>query len=69
MLKRFMLETKLGAIQQKARWYIFLKSRCSHVTPILPAHNILKIDQIICQEGHYKKRKCTFVRYFRIQEI
>ena len=46
-----MLETKLGAIQQKARWYIFLKSRRSHVTPILPAHNILKIDQIICQEG------------------
>ena len=39
--------SKLGAIQQKALRYIFLKPRRSHVTPLLSAHNILKVDQLI----------------------
>ena len=39
--------SKLGSIQQKALRYIFLKPRQSHVTPLLSAHNILKIEQLI----------------------
>ena len=39
--------SKLGAIQQKALRYIFLKPRRSHVTTLLSAHNILKVDQLI----------------------
>lgn len=39
--------SKLGAIQQKALRYTFLKPRRSHVTPLLSKHNILKVDQLI----------------------
>ena len=39
--------SKLGSIQQKALRYIFLKPRRSHVTPLLSAHNLLKVDQLI----------------------
>jgi len=39
--------SKLGAIQQKALRYIFLKPRRSHVTPLLSKHNLLTVDQII----------------------
>ena len=39
--------SKLGAVQQKALRYIFLKPRRSHVTPLLSKHNLLKVDQLI----------------------
>ena len=54
---------KLGAVQQKALRYIFLKPRRSHVTPLLSAHNILKVDQLVVSV------RAKFIHNLRISRL
>ena len=53
----------MRAIQQKALRYVLLNPRRSHVTPLLSAHNILKVDQLI-----YSVR-VKFVHNLRISRL
>ena len=54
---------KLGAVQQKALRYIFLKPRRNHVTPLLSAHNILKVDQLVVSV------RAKFIHNLRISRL
>ena len=54
---------KLGAVQQKALRYIFLKPHRSHVTPLLSAHNILKVDQLVVSV------RAKFIHNLRISRL